>query len=308
MPLCRPPTGCVLFAPDDCPEAPAVDPRPDPQDLSGDDIGDVWSEQALFRVIASLIPGARAVLSRITDLGGTTSFDERRASSMSCSCLSSPTWAWPMTRRWRPQGASRYCWTRSTGRWDGAGPAARPKPTDLAHARPTGQPVLAPAHTEVPDAVQLSVPAGRARAVPTQKALPRTSPPVPRRIPSSHRTSEQTARCTKPCRVIQLYRLRIRTSPSASGSRSVSRLASNCGVAELSPDARLRSPPLGIFLGPLQRQRQHREGRQGPRPLYLPPPPWLFGCCLVSQTPQHRESTFTEFHHAGNTKVHYNHQ
>ncbi|SEB31141.1 MULTISPECIES: hypothetical protein [Streptomyces] len=68
--------GLRPVAPADWPEAPAVDPRPVPQDLSGDDIGNGWSEQVLFRVIASLMPGARAVLRRITDLGGTTSFGE----------------------------------------------------------------------------------------------------------------------------------------------------------------------------------------------------------------------------------------
>ncbi|MFB9454165.1 hypothetical protein [Streptomyces antimycoticus] len=68
--------GLRPVAPADWPEAPAVDPRPDPQDLSSDDIGDGWSEQTLFQVIASLMPGARTVLRRITDLGGTTSFDE----------------------------------------------------------------------------------------------------------------------------------------------------------------------------------------------------------------------------------------
>ncbi|WP_445521377.1 hypothetical protein [Streptomyces sp. NEAU-174] len=68
--------GLRPVTPDDWPEPPALDPRPGPQDLSGDDIGNGWSEQALFQVIASLIPGARAVLRRITDLGGTASFDE----------------------------------------------------------------------------------------------------------------------------------------------------------------------------------------------------------------------------------------
>ncbi|WP_259334232.1 hypothetical protein [Streptomyces umbrinus] len=58
------------------PEAAAVDPRPDPQDLSGYDIGDGWTDQALFHMIASLMPGARAVLRRITDLGGTASYDD----------------------------------------------------------------------------------------------------------------------------------------------------------------------------------------------------------------------------------------
>ncbi|GAA2357374.1 hypothetical protein [Streptomyces violaceusniger] len=59
--------GLRSVTPDDWPEAPAVDPRPGPQDLD-DDIGNGWSEQALFRMIASLIPGARAVLRRINDL------------------------------------------------------------------------------------------------------------------------------------------------------------------------------------------------------------------------------------------------
>ncbi|GDY60494.1 hypothetical protein [Streptomyces violaceusniger] len=68
--------GLRPVTPDDWPEPPALDPRPDPQDLDDDDIGNGWSEQALFRMIASLIPGARAVLRRITDLGGTASFDE----------------------------------------------------------------------------------------------------------------------------------------------------------------------------------------------------------------------------------------
>ncbi|MCO8308800.1 hypothetical protein [Streptomyces sp. RKCA744] len=68
--------GLRPVAPVDWPEPPALDPRPHPQDLSCDDIQDGWSEQVLFQVIASLMPGARAVLRRVTDLGGTTSFDE----------------------------------------------------------------------------------------------------------------------------------------------------------------------------------------------------------------------------------------
>nr|WTB12051.1 hypothetical protein OG546_49690 [Streptomyces antimycoticus] len=68
--------GLRPVTPDDWPEPPPVDPRPGPQDLGDDDIGNGWSEQALFRMVASLMPGARAVLRRITDLGGTASFDE----------------------------------------------------------------------------------------------------------------------------------------------------------------------------------------------------------------------------------------
>lgn len=68
--------GLLPVTPADWPEPPALDPRPDPRDLNGDDIEDGWSEQALFRMLASLMPGARAVLRRITDLGGTASFDD----------------------------------------------------------------------------------------------------------------------------------------------------------------------------------------------------------------------------------------
>lgn len=57
------------------PDAPAPDPRPDPLDLAEDDLGDGWSDRVLFQVIAGLMPGARAVLRRITDLGGTASYD-----------------------------------------------------------------------------------------------------------------------------------------------------------------------------------------------------------------------------------------
>ncbi|MFF1405124.1 hypothetical protein [Streptomyces sp. NPDC058294] len=44
------------------PDAPAADPRPGPQDLADDDLIDGWTDQLLFRLIASLVPGARAVL------------------------------------------------------------------------------------------------------------------------------------------------------------------------------------------------------------------------------------------------------
>ncbi|MDT0616276.1 hypothetical protein RM812_39980, partial [Streptomyces sp. DSM 40712] len=43
--------------PVDWPEAPTVEPGPEPQNLSDADIKDGWSEQLLFRVIAALMPG-----------------------------------------------------------------------------------------------------------------------------------------------------------------------------------------------------------------------------------------------------------
>ncbi|MFI1702240.1 hypothetical protein ACH419_40760 [Streptomyces bobili] len=62
--------------PDDWPMASAVEPRLGPEALGSDDIGDGWTEQGLFRMVASLMPGARAVLRRIVDLGGTASYDD----------------------------------------------------------------------------------------------------------------------------------------------------------------------------------------------------------------------------------------
>lgn len=66
--------GMRPVTPADWPEA--SDPRPGPQDLAADDLADGWSEQLLFQMIAALMPGARAVLRRITDLGGTASYDD----------------------------------------------------------------------------------------------------------------------------------------------------------------------------------------------------------------------------------------
>jgi hypothetical protein len=58
------------------PDAPAADPRPGPQDLADDDLAGGWTDQMLFRLIAALMSGARAVLRRITELGGAASYDE----------------------------------------------------------------------------------------------------------------------------------------------------------------------------------------------------------------------------------------
>ncbi|MEH0441856.1 hypothetical protein QBA74_41330 [Streptomyces scabiei] len=58
------------------PDAPPTDPRPGPQDLPDDDLADGWTDQLLFQMVAALMPGARAVLRRITELGGTASYDD----------------------------------------------------------------------------------------------------------------------------------------------------------------------------------------------------------------------------------------
>nr|WP_240982442.1 hypothetical protein [Streptomyces sp. S3(2020)] len=62
--------------PDAWPDAPAAEPRPGPQGLADDDLADGWTDQLLFQLIAALMPGARAVLRRITELGGTASYDD----------------------------------------------------------------------------------------------------------------------------------------------------------------------------------------------------------------------------------------
>jgi hypothetical protein len=62
--------------PGDWLDAPATEPRPGPEDLSEDDLGDGWTDRLLFRVIASLMPRARAVLRRIVEMGGMASYDE----------------------------------------------------------------------------------------------------------------------------------------------------------------------------------------------------------------------------------------
>ncbi|MEU3297148.1 hypothetical protein ABZ722_33020 [Streptomyces longwoodensis] len=66
--------GMQPVTPVDWPEAP--DHRPYPEELAADDLTHGWSEQLLFQMIAALMPGARAVLRRITDLGGVASYDD----------------------------------------------------------------------------------------------------------------------------------------------------------------------------------------------------------------------------------------
>ncbi|MGW3683360.1 hypothetical protein [Streptomyces prasinus] len=58
------------------PAAPAAEPRPGPQDLADDDLGNGWTDRLLFSVIASLTPKARAVLRHITGRNGTAAYDD----------------------------------------------------------------------------------------------------------------------------------------------------------------------------------------------------------------------------------------
>lgn len=63
----------------DWPEAPVLDPRPGPQDLSDDDLWQGWTERILFDTLAALTPGARRVLRRIADVGGSATYDDVQA-------------------------------------------------------------------------------------------------------------------------------------------------------------------------------------------------------------------------------------
>ncbi|MEU6258625.1 hypothetical protein [Streptomyces sp. NPDC047043] len=60
------------------PDAPAHEPRPDPADLSSEDLWEGWTERLLFDTVAAVMPGARAVLRRLVELGGTASYDDVR--------------------------------------------------------------------------------------------------------------------------------------------------------------------------------------------------------------------------------------
>jgi hypothetical protein len=58
------------------PEAPAPALRPGPEDLSGEELREGWTDRLLFDTVASVVPGARAVLRRLVELGGTASYDD----------------------------------------------------------------------------------------------------------------------------------------------------------------------------------------------------------------------------------------
>jgi hypothetical protein len=58
------------------PPAPAHEPRPGPETLSSEDLGQGWTERMLFDTVAALMPGARAVLRRLVELGGTATYDD----------------------------------------------------------------------------------------------------------------------------------------------------------------------------------------------------------------------------------------
>jgi hypothetical protein len=50
--------------------------RPGPESLSGEDLGQGWTERMLFDTVAAVVPGARAVLRRLVEVRGTPSYEE----------------------------------------------------------------------------------------------------------------------------------------------------------------------------------------------------------------------------------------
>lgn len=57
-------------------DAPATEPRPGPEDLGEDDLGNGWTDRLLFQLIGSLMPGARAVVRYIVEMGGTAPYGQ----------------------------------------------------------------------------------------------------------------------------------------------------------------------------------------------------------------------------------------
>ncbi|WP_329332823.1 hypothetical protein OG252_00580 [Streptomyces sp. NBC_01352] len=51
-------------------------PRPDPVDLCGEDLWEGWTDRLPFGTVAAVMPGARTVLRRLVELGGTATFGE----------------------------------------------------------------------------------------------------------------------------------------------------------------------------------------------------------------------------------------
>ncbi|WP_185124540.1 hypothetical protein [Streptomyces sp. TLI_185] len=60
------------------PTAPALEPRPGPESLSSSDMWEGWTERLLFDTVVAVMPGARAVLRRLVEVGGTASYDDIR--------------------------------------------------------------------------------------------------------------------------------------------------------------------------------------------------------------------------------------
>ena len=51
------------------PNAPAHEPRPGPETLSSEDLWEGWTDRLLFDTVAAAMPGARAVLRRLIEIG-----------------------------------------------------------------------------------------------------------------------------------------------------------------------------------------------------------------------------------------------
>ncbi|MDH6436098.1 hypothetical protein M2158_004638 [Streptomyces sp. SAI-144] len=63
------------------PDAPAAVPRPGAESLSGEDLGQGWTERMIFDTVAAVVPGARAVLRRLVEVGGPACTKKSRTGS-----------------------------------------------------------------------------------------------------------------------------------------------------------------------------------------------------------------------------------
>jgi hypothetical protein len=60
------------------PDAPAVEAPPGPESLSSEEVWQGWTDRLLFDTLAAVMPGARAVLRRVVEVGGTATYDDIR--------------------------------------------------------------------------------------------------------------------------------------------------------------------------------------------------------------------------------------
>ncbi|HEY1157950.1 MAG TPA: hypothetical protein VGE95_16885 [Arthrobacter sp.] len=60
------------------PSGPEPVARPDVGGLGGANLWEGWTERLLFQTLAAVIPGARTVLRRLVELGGTAAYDDIR--------------------------------------------------------------------------------------------------------------------------------------------------------------------------------------------------------------------------------------
>ncbi|MFF0016228.1 DUF6292 family protein [Streptomyces sp. NPDC005374] len=95
------------------PDVPTHEPRPGPETLAGEDLGQGWTERMLFDSIAAVMPRARAVLRRLVEVGGTATHDDIQAHFAGHPETPLPTTepsGWNETRAYASTGSSPPSW------------------------------------------------------------------------------------------------------------------------------------------------------------------------------------------------------